>query len=167
MTSIDSPVLQWLQRQAIDFEIIEIPLSSDRKPIRSLEQLAEEKGINPDQIVRSILFRTGSGGFAMLAISGRMRADWGALRKHLNERRLALAEPEEVLNATGAPVGAVAPVVLKTQVPILADAGILTYDKVWMGSGVLGYAVELSSEDLKRAFEKHGAQVGHFAKPAA
>ena len=35
--TIDSPVTQFLNQLAIAFEVIEIPLSEDQKPIRNLE----------------------------------------------------------------------------------------------------------------------------------
>ena len=165
MQHVASPVLEWLDSESIDYDIVPIPLTPDEKPVRSLEQLAASEGLGAEQIVRSILFRTGGGAFVMLALAGGMRADWGALRKHLGERRLALADPAEVLEITGAPVGAVAPVVLKTDIPILADESIFDHEKVWMGSGVLGYAIALSGKDLQRAFSKHRASIGRFGKP--
>jgi Cys-tRNA(Pro)/Cys-tRNA(Cys) deacylase len=53
--------------------------------------------------VCSLLFRTGSDSLVLLAVTGGGKADWGMLRKHLNERHLTMAQPEEVLQATGSP----------------------------------------------------------------
>ncbi|MGR9043784.1 MAG: aminoacyl-tRNA deacylase [Gammaproteobacteria bacterium] len=160
---LDSPVTRYLDQFEIAYGVIEIPLDPDRKPIRSLEDLLAGQNRNPDQIVRSLLFRTGSDSFVLLAVTGGGRADWSVLRKHLNERRLTLAQPEEVLAATGYPIGAVPPIVLPGDVRVLVDEGIFNFERVVIGSGVLGYALDLVCADLRRLMAE--ADSGRFVKP--
>ncbi len=164
MSQPSSPVSELLDRLNIAYQWVEIPLDPDRKPIRTLEELIEGKGMRLAQIVRSLLFRTGSGNFVLLAVPATVRADWGKLRKALGERRLAMAEAEEVLEATGYPIGAVPPLALPETVRQLVDEGIFEHDRVVVGSGVLGYAIELSGDDLRRALEN--VETGLFTKSA-
>jgi Cys-tRNA(Pro)/Cys-tRNA(Cys) deacylase len=96
---LDSPVTRQLHALGVNYETIEILLDPDKKPVQSLEELLAGQNRSPSQIVRSLVFRTGSGGFILLAVAGRGKADWGMLRKHLNERRLTMAQP------TGGSVG--------------------------------------------------------------
>jgi len=145
---IQSPVTQLLQQQAIPFDVIEIPLSEDKKPIRSLEELLSSKGLNPNAVVRSVVFKADSGSYTLLAAAGGGRADWGILRKHLNERKLRMAEYDEVPEATGYVVGAVPPVALPETVLVLVDKSVRQYETVVIGSGVLGYAIALKALDL-------------------
>lgn len=145
---IQSPVTQLLQQQAIPFDVIEIPLSEDKKPIRSLEELLTSNGLNPNAVVRSVVFRGESGQFVLLAVAGGGRADWGILRKHLNERKLRMAEYDEVPEATGYVVGAVPPIALPETVRVLVDNSVRQYETVVIGSGVLGYAIALKARDL-------------------
>ncbi|MBN2701530.1 MAG: aminoacyl-tRNA deacylase [Methylohalobius sp. ZOD2] len=160
--TLDSPVTRCLDALGIGYDWVEIPLDPDKKPIRSLEELLQEWGREPGQVVRSLLFRTGSGGFVLLAVAGGGRADWGVLRKHLGERRLTMAQPDEVLEATGYPVGAVPPIALPEGVRVLVDEGVFGYDRMMIGSGVLGYALDLDTGGLRRALED--ADVGQFVK---
>ena len=118
---VDSPVSALLQSRGIAFEQILIPLSPDKKPIRALEEILEEHGYPPGSVVRSILFRTDADKYILLAIAGSSKADWGVLRKHLNERRLTLADPAEVAAHTGYVVGAVPPVALPESIRALAE----------------------------------------------
>ncbi|MFN3919520.1 MAG: aminoacyl-tRNA deacylase [Methylohalobius sp.] len=161
-SSLDSPVTRRLDELGIGYTPIAIPLDSERKPIRSLEESIAAHGGDPTCIVRSLVFRTGSGGFVLLAIAGG-RADWVALRKHLGERRLALAEPHEVLDATGFPIGAVPPLALPESIRVLVDEGVFAHKRAVIGSGVLGYALELTGADLRLALKE--AEVGKFTKP--
>jgi len=162
MTLPVSPVSERLGLLGIEYEWIDIPLDPERKPIRSLEELVEGRGMSTAQIVRSLVFRTGGGQFVLLAAPATGRADWGRLRKILGERRLTMAKPDEVLEATGYPIGAVPPLALPEEVHLLADEGIFGHADVIIGSGVLGYAIELRSQDLRRAME--GVTAGDFVR---
>ena len=145
---ITSPVTELLQQQGIAFSVIEIPLTEDKKPIRNLEALLTQQGINPQSVVRSVLFKAGSEQFVLLAVAGGGRADWAVLRQHLNARKCRMAEFDEVQTATGYIVGAVPPIVLPSEIKILVDNSVKDYPIVVIGSGVLGYALSLSSQDL-------------------
>jgi Cys-tRNA(Pro)/Cys-tRNA(Cys) deacylase len=159
---VSSAVTERLEQHAITYDVIEIPLSDDKKPIRNLEELLLAEGRDPNSVVRSVLFKKHSGGFALLAVAGNGRADWGLLRKHLGERKLRMAEYDEVSEATGYVVGAVPPVALPDSVPVLVDDGIKQHDTVIIGSGVLGYALSLSCLDLLKLLSD--ADQGQFVK---
>jgi Cys-tRNA(Pro)/Cys-tRNA(Cys) deacylase len=147
-TSLTSPVTELLKQEGIAYEVIEIPLTEDKKPVRNLEELLLKQGIDPQSVVRSVLFKTASDLFVLLAVAGGGRADWGVLRKHLNERKCRMAEFDEVPAATGYVVGAVPPVALPEAVKILVDSSVKDYETVVIGSGVLGFALSLKGADL-------------------
>jgi prolyl-tRNA editing enzyme YbaK/EbsC (Cys-tRNA(Pro) deacylase) len=145
---ITSPVTELLLQQGIAFSVIEIPLTEDKKPIRNLEALLTQQGIYPQSVVRSVLFKAGSEQFVLLAVAGGGRADWAVLRQHLNARKCRMAEFDEVQTATGYIVGAVPPIALPSEIKILVDNSVKDYPIVVIGSGVLGYALSLNSQDL-------------------
>jgi len=159
---VSSPVSALLQSHGISFEQIVIPLSPDKKPIRALEEILEEHGYQPGSVVRSILFRTDADQYILLAIAGTSKADWGVLRKHLNERRLTLADPAQVSAHTGYVIGAVPPLALPENIRVLADESLRAYEKIIIGSGVLGYAFGLGGADLCGLMA--GAEFGQFGK---
>ncbi len=160
---LSSPITRHLDECQIHYEWMEIPLDPDKKPVRSLEDMLLSIGQDPGRIVRSLLFRTGSGDFVLLAVAGGGRADWGVLRKQLNERRLTMAEADEVLAATGFPIGAVPPIALPENVRVLIDEGLFTYERVVIGSGILGQALDINSTDLRRGLS-NAAVIGRFIK---
>ncbi len=160
--TIQSAVTDLLTSKNIAFDVIQIPLSEDKKPIRNLEELLTSNGLDPKSVVRSVLFRGGSEQFYMLALAGGGRADWGVLRKQLEERKLRMAEFDEVPAVTGYVVGAVPPVALPEQIPVLVDNSVNDYETVVIGSGVLGYALALKGADLLSLFD--GATRGAFVK---
>lgn len=160
--TIQSPVTDLLQSKNITYQVIEIPLSDDKKPIRSLEELLTAQGLDPKAVVRSVVFKAESGQYALLAVAGGGRADWALLRAHLNERKCRMAEYAEVPEATGYVVGAVPPIALPSSVRVLVDKSVRDYPTVIIGSGVLGYALALKGADLLGLLS--GADEGAFVK---
>ena len=149
---ITSPVTALLKNKGIAFDVIEIPLTEDKKPVRSLEELLLKQGVDPQSVVKSVLFKTASNKFVLLAVAGGGRADWGVLRNHLNERKCRMAEFDEVSEATGYVVGAVPPIALPESIQILVDNSIKDYETVVIGSGVPGFALSLKGTDLLKLF---------------
>lgn len=122
----------------------------------------QAEGCDPQSVVRSIVFKTKSGSFVLLAVAGVGRADWAILRKHLGERKLRMAEFDEVEEATSYVVGAVPPVALPDDIRVVVDESVTHFDTVIIGSGVLGYALSLSSTSLLSLLSE--ADVGQFVK---
>ena len=165
MATITSPVTELLQQHNMAFQVIEIPLSEDRKPVRNLEQLLSEQGLDPASVVRSVVFKGENTGFCLLAVAGGGRADWALLRAHLNERKCRMAEYDEVPEVTGYVVGAVPPVALPDSLQVLVDNSVAAYEDVVIGSGVLGYVLALKSADLLKLLA--GKTQGNFVKTDA
>jgi Cys-tRNA(Pro) deacylase len=120
-------------------------------PVHSLEHAAHERNQAPEQVVRSILFRTGEGQYTMVLVAGPQQISWPALRRFLGQSRLTMATAEEVLAVTGYQIGAVAPFGLPAPIPILLDESVLAQTEVSLGSGTRGVAIILRTADLQRA----------------
>lgn len=117
-------------------------------PVSSLEQAAAERGQQPEQVVRSLLFRLEEGRYLMVLAAGPAQISWAALRAHLGVSRLTTADRGEVEKITGYPIGAVAPFGLPTPMPVLVDTSVTEQAELSIGSGVRGTAVILSTADL-------------------
>ncbi|MBI3957266.1 MAG: YbaK/EbsC family protein [Chloroflexi bacterium] len=119
--------------------------------VDSLEQAASERGQQPEQVVRTLLFRLEEGRYLLVLAAGPAQISWAALRAHLGVSRLTTADREEVVKVTGYPIGAVAPFGLPTPIPVLVDASVTAQTEVSIGSGVRGSAVILATGDLLAA----------------
>jgi len=120
-------------------------------PIHSLEQAARERGQQPDQVVRSIVFRVGKDEFVMVLIAGDRQVAWPTLRKHLGQSRLTMATEAQVKAATGYERGAVAPFGLPQPMRILVDVSVFVPAEISLGSGARGTTVIMQSTDLRQA----------------
>ncbi len=142
-----TPAMRHLERLGIPFRVFR-----HARPPKTLEEAARERGHRVEQIVRSLLFRGEGNTYILLLLPGAYRAHWPTLRKALGMRRMTLATPEEVLQVTGAPVGAVAPWGWPHPPDyVLADERIGAFSEVSVGSGVPGVALLLRREDFMRS----------------
>ena len=73
---------------------LEIPYRFFRHPgkVNSLEQAAVERGQEPSQIIRSIVFRVSKDEFLMVLVAGPAQISWPGLRAHLGLSRLTMAK---------------------------------------------------------------------------
>ena len=129
-------------------------------PVISLEQAALERGQEPQQVVRSLLFRLGKGQYAMVLVAGPDQISWKALRNYFGQSRISTASREEVLQVTGYELGAVAPFGLPAPMRVLIDSSVLEQEVVSLGSGVRGTAVIMRSADLMVALP--APEISHF-----
>ncbi len=152
----ETPVTRYLTQQSIPFRLFRHP-----GPIHSLEQAAAERGQSPDQVVRSIVFRTGTNQFVMVLIPGPRQVSWPTLRQFLGQSRLTMASEEEVLAATRYKTGAVSPFGLPAPMRILVDESITNQSEISIGSGERGLTVIMKTEDMLRALGSY--ELGQFA----
>lgn len=156
LASDATPVSRELAARGIEHRVLK-----HEGPLRSLEQAAAERGQRPEQVVRSIVFRTAAGEFVMVLAAGPAQIAWPALRAHLGQSRLTTATEGELLNVTGYTRGAVAPFGLPQPMRVLVDRAVLAEEVISMGSGVQGITVVLRSLDLMVALPN--AEPGDFA----
>jgi Cys-tRNA(Pro) deacylase len=120
-------------------------------PVHSVEQAAQERGMQIDQVVRSIVFRLEQDQFLMVLVPGIHQIAWPALRKYLQRSRLTMASEEEVLRVTGYQLGAVSPFGLPQPMRILVDASVFTQPEVSIGAGIRSATVILTADNLRAA----------------
>lgn len=143
---MQTPVTQELAQKQIPYTLF-----THTGPIHSLEQAAAERNQQPEQVVRSLLFRLAQDEFLMVLVAGPQQIDWKQLRRLLGLSRLTMASPEELRRVTGYEMGAVAPFGLPAPLRILVDQSVLNQSEISMGSGMRGTAVLLKTADLLSA----------------
>ncbi|MFN2148209.1 MAG: aminoacyl-tRNA deacylase [Anaerolineales bacterium] len=139
--------------RALDSAGIPYTLHVHSQPVHSLEQAASERGLAPEQIVRSLLFRLENQQYLLALIPGPSQVDWSKLRHFLGVSRVTTANADEVRRVTGYEPGSVSPFGLPTKMRILADPCLKQLQVVSLGAGIRNAGIILNREDLERLLE--------------
>ncbi|OGD93635.1 hypothetical protein A3C33_04180 [Candidatus Curtissbacteria bacterium RIFCSPHIGHO2_02_FULL_42_58] len=105
-------------------------------------------GVNPEEIIKTLLVRISDNRFVALVARGRDRVDFKKVRRLFGSKS-ELAKPDEVRRIVGVPIGAVCPIL--TNLPVIFDSKVMGLEKVNLGSGDLTQGLEMDLGDLVRA----------------
>ncbi len=115
---------------------------------RSLEEHAANQGVEPDDLLKTLVVRRGDDDYVLVLIPGLRQLDWKKLRAHLGEHRLSLPDAEEAFVATGYERGTITPIGTARAWPVVADASIGDKGRVALGSGRHGTSIHVEATVL-------------------
>lgn len=142
--------------QLLDASGVTYRLLPHTEPVFTVEAAAAQRGVVRQEMVKSILLREKSQPhrYVMACVLGHTRLDPQAVRAHLPPagawKRLTFASAAEILAVTGCVQGAVAPLGLPADVPVIFDQAIAGCLKVNISSGHPMLGLELNQTDLTR-----------------
>ncbi|MDP9884763.1 prolyl-tRNA editing enzyme YbaK/EbsC (Cys-tRNA(Pro) deacylase) [Sinomonas atrocyanea] len=128
---------------------------------RSLEEAAANLGIEPREIVKSLVVKHPDGTFLFALIPGDRQISWPKLRGLLGVNRLSMPPADVALAATGYERGTITPLGSSTAWPVWADASVS--GRVSLGAGAHGLSAFVDAEEL---FAALGATVADISEPA-
>ncbi|MEM7346971.1 MAG: YbaK/EbsC family protein [Chloroflexota bacterium] len=129
----------------------------------TIEEAAKQRDVVPEEMVKSILLRDKKQHYVMACVPGPARLDPQAVRVYLpgHYSRLTFATAAEILEVTGYVQGAVAPLCLPDDVPVIFDKALAFCARVNISSGDPIAGLELAGPDLMWMAR---AQVGSIVK---
>ena len=133
-----------LRARGVEHEIIQLPSSS-----RSAELAAEALGVPVSWVVKTLVFMADERPVLAL-VDGEATVDTEALSRELGVREVLLARGREVRDITGYKPGAVPPVGLETDLPVLADPAVFAPEVVYCGGGTTTTMLRVRARDLER-----------------
>lgn len=93
--------------------------------------------------------RAGEVRYAAVLVLASMRADInGAVRRHLDVRKISFAPHDDAVALTGMEFGGITPVGLPVEWPVLMDAAVLAAGDVVVGSGIRGSKLLVPASEL-------------------
>lgn len=117
------------------------------EPASSAEESARFQGVEPEQLLKSIVVRRGEGDFIFVLVPGPRQIDWKKLRKHLGVSRVSMPDREEAKRVTGYDVGTITPFGSETELPVIIDASAAD-GTVTIGGGARGVNIHADVKEL-------------------
>lgn len=138
---------RFLQTHGVEAELLLLD-----QGIPTVELAAQAMGTSSDRIVKTLLFYMEGRPLLVLA-AGSNRVDLRALAKHfgIGRKKVRMAEPDQVLQETGYPVGALPPFGHRRPLPAIMDGSVPAYGIIYAGGGSEHALLRLTAEELRAA----------------
>jgi Cys-tRNA(Pro) deacylase len=127
-------------------------------PVRSLAEAADARGVEPVDVVKTLVVRRGEGDFLFVLVPGDRTISWPKLRTLLGVSRLSMPDAAAALEATGYERGTITPFGATTTWPVVADER-LAGRQVTLGAGAHGVAVAVDADAMVSALAATVADV--------
>ncbi len=126
-------------------------------PVRSLEEAAAARGLDPAAVIKTIVVRLSDDDFRFVLVPGDREIAWPKLRALLGVNRLSMPDAETARQQTGYVRGTITPLGSTTAWPVVADASVS--GQVSVGGGAHGVALTVDADELVRALDATVADV--------
>ncbi|TQL57189.1 Cys-tRNA(Pro) deacylase [Rarobacter faecitabidus] len=136
-------------RAALDAAGIDYTISR-HGPVKSLAEAAAVRGVEPRQIVKTIVVRRGDGDYLFALVPGDRTISWAKLRALLGVGRLSMPDADVAFEATGYERGTITPFGSLTPWPVFVDESIAGQE-ISLGGGAHDVAVTLLANDAIKA----------------
>lgn len=130
-------------------------------PVRSLEEAAAARGVEPRAIVKTMVVRVSEGDHRFVLVPGDREIAWPKLRALLGVNRISMPDAEAAREVTGYVRGTITPLGSDAALPVIADVSIA--GQVSLGGGAHGVALTVDAAELLAALE---ATVADVTEPA-
>jgi Cys-tRNA(Pro) deacylase len=115
---------------------------------KTAQDAANAIGVAVGQIVKSLVFDV-DGEIVMAYVSGANQLDEKKLAAAAGGSKCSRVDADAVREATGFPIGGVAPFGHSTQLRVFVDPDLLQYDEVWAAAGTWNDVFAINSQALQ------------------
>jgi Cys-tRNA(Pro)/Cys-tRNA(Cys) deacylase len=149
---VPSAALEALESSGIAYRVIR------HGPVRSLAEAARARGVEPADVVKTMVVRRGKGDYVFVLVPGDRAISWPRLRALLGVSRLSMPDATVAREVTGYERGTITPLGSTTAWPVIADERVLGR-QITLGAGDHGVAVAVLAEDVLEALSATVADV--------
>ena len=126
-------------------------------PVRSLAEAAAARGVEPRQIVKTMVVRVAEDDHRFVLVPGDREIAWPKLWALLGVNRLSMPSADAAHAVTGYVRGTITPLGSRTPLPVIADAAVT--GTVSIGGGAHGVALTVDAAELIHALRATVADV--------
>ena len=130
--------------------------------VGSLEEAAAARGVEPSDIIKTLVVRRGEGDYLFVLVPGGREISWPKLRALLGVNRMSMPDAATAKDVTGYERGTITPFGSLTAWPVVADATV-SGRLISIGAGAHGVAATAQADDVVRVLD---AQVADVTDPA-
>lgn len=143
MRDLNTPIVMMLQEAGIEHRLL-----PHQSAATTILDAAEQRGVHPAQLVKSMLLKDMGGQLALACVPGTESVDPKKVRAALECRRMTCVDSQHVQSITGYSPGMVTPLSVMGMMPVIFDPQLSEYEHINISSGSPMAGVELRYQDL-------------------
>ncbi len=140
----DTPCCKALRDIGLEHEVLR------HRPVRTLAEAAEVRGVEPADVVKTLVVRRGEDDHLFVLVPGLRTIAWPRLRALLGVSRLSMPDAAAAKAATGYERGTITPFGSAQAWPVVADERVRGR-RITLGAGAHGVAVALDADAVVEA----------------
>ena len=126
-------------------------------PVSSPLEAARLRGVDPDQVVKTLAVRRGKNDYLFVLVPGDRQISWPKLRILLDVTRLSMPDAETARAVTGYERGTITPFGALRSWPVIADSRV--QGAISIGAGAHGVSAMANATDVIEALSATVADV--------
>jgi Cys-tRNA(Pro)/Cys-tRNA(Cys) deacylase len=135
----DNPALAAVRGSGLQYEVLR------HGPVRSLAEAAEARGVEPADVVKTLVVRRGEDDFLFVLVPGDRQISWPKLRALLGVSRMSMPDAATAKEVTGYERGTITPFGSTRAWPVVADE-LVRGRRITLGGGAHGTALAVDAD---------------------
>ena len=142
------PAHEFLGKKGFDYKAKSFPVTTEK----GAASVARVLGFREHQMVKTLVFESGTGELVLVMVGGGRIAVSGHLKKAIGNRNIKMASPKVVKETTGYEIGSVPPFHWQPEgFRSFIDEALMQESLLGVGAGVWGNEILITPIDLARA----------------
>ena len=148
MSFVEKKIKQILSSNQIEFE------ETEHEAVYTSQKAAQAIGLEAEEAgVQSLILKTKEGAFILVLNPGNKKVDTKKIAELEDTKSVYFASPEEVIKATGIPIGSIPPFGHKTKLKTYFNEELLDCEYLYFNPGSHTKTIKMPSKDLLRVLE--------------
>lgn len=148
----DTPALQAVRAAGLEHAVLR------HGPVRSLLEAAQARGVEPADVVKTLVVRRADDDFLFVLVPGDRTISWPKLRALLGVSRLSMPDAATAREVTGYERGTITPFGATRAWPVVADE-LVRGRRITLGAGVHDVAVAADADAVLAVLDAQVADV--------
>ena len=152
----ETNAVKWLRSQEVDFEVIEYEFTEI-----GAERAADAVDRPLEMVCKTLVVKATGKVFSLAIVPGDQRIDMRLMASAVGEKKVDMAEADEVEKITGYKPGGVSPFAMRRKLPVVIEESLLALDRIIVNGGRRGVLVEMDTETLVKILEAEPVDICH------
>ena len=152
-TPLYTSIKRILDKESIEYE------EAQHEPVYTSDMAGDVSGHANEEGTKSLVLELGTGGLAVVTVTGGDRVDFKLIKKVLREKKITMCQSGVLSGQLGTEIGGVAPFGYGANVKLVVSPKLFRQKNVYFNAGRNDVTIKVSGQDFQKAMALCGAIV--------